>query len=212
MKMWLDIETSALPTDELAKVMPEFAADSRLKDPEKIKASIEEKRADWISKAALRATTGRILAVTTASDDQSPRFHCSPDERTMLDIALHELTQAISLNAPVYTWNGHGFDYPFICQRAAVHGIGAFRQLMTCYRGRWQWHECLVDAMTIFAGPYNRSDGCSLKAVAAALGVGEKSGSGAEFVELLKSDPVKAKEYAMMDVELLRKIVLRMGL
>lgn len=212
MKYYFDCETGPLDADELAKVMPEFKPKGNLKDPAKIEADIAEKRQDWLAGAALRATTGRILAITSAWDDAEPAFYCCPDERTMLDIVLTDLNQAITMNASVYTWNGHGFDLPFICQRAAVHGLPAFRQLTTSFKGRWTWAEQFIDAMQVFAGPFNSSSGCSLATVAAALGVGQKSGSGADFAGLLVSDPVKAKEYGLNDVRLLRGIVQRMGI
>ena len=59
----LDIETAPLPESELAPLMPEFSAPSTWKDPEKIKAAIETKRAEWLESCALDALTCRVLAI-----------------------------------------------------------------------------------------------------------------------------------------------------
>lgn len=210
-RLYLDIETGPLNPFLLAKVMPEFEAPGNLKDPEKIKAAIEQKRKGWTESAALRATTGEVVAVTTAEDEADPVMLVG-DEATLVAGIVDRLAAAIASNEQIYTWNGSGFDLPFICQRAAVHGVPAFRQLTVCYRGRWSWAEQFVDAMQVFTMQHSRAEGFGLDAVAKTLGVGQKSGKGEDFAELLKSDPAKAKEYAVNDVKLLRAIVERMGI
>lgn len=192
--------------------MPEFEAAANLKDVEKIAASIAAKRQSWLDDCALRATTGRIIAASVCRDDGEPEFLCSPDERTMLDILITDLSETISLGGRIYAWNMFGFDLPFLMQRCAVAGIKAFATFTTCYRGRWSWNEAFVDPMQVWVGPGQRHDGASLKAVSAALGCGVKSGSGKDFARLLADDPVAAKEYSLADCRLLRSIVERMGI
>ena len=209
-RLYLDIETGPLNPFLLAKVMPEFDAPGNLKDPEKIKAAIEQKRRDWMEAAALKATTGEILAVTTAEDWAEPVMTVG-DEKTLVKGIVDRLN-AVDCGEQVYTWNGSGFDLPFICQRAAAYGIPAFRYLTNCYHGRWSWAEHFVDAMQVFTMQYNRAEGFGLDAVAKALGVGAKVGKGADFAQTLDADPAKAREYAINDVNLLRAIVERMGI
>jgi len=210
-RYYVDIETTALPLDLLIPIMPEFEPAANLKDENKIKQSIADKKDAWLASCALRATTGRIIAASSAWDDQEVQFHCSPDEQTMLDILVHDITTAISLGGRVYGWNLFGFDLPFLTQRAAIAGKACHSLFTTNYRGRWSWNEAFVDPMQVWAGPGNRHDGCSLKAVAFSLGLGLKSGDGKDFSELLKTDPVKAKEYSVNDTNLLRRVVERMG-
>src|SRR6185295_2941177 len=131
------------------------------------------------------------------------------EEKALIEFALQELCDPA---VTVYGWNLHGFDLPFLCQRAAVHGVKAFSCLTTKFKGRYSWCENLVDAMTVWNMSHQHVSGSGLGAVALALGVGEKPGNGAEFAELLKSDPEKAREYAVNDVNLLRNIVERMGI
>lgn len=209
-KYYWDIETSGLPEETL--LVPEFEPAKNLRDPEKIKTDIADKRTAWLGSCALRATTGKVIAFSSAWDDDEPEFHCTPDERTMLDILDHDLREVISLGGTALAWNGQNFDVPFAVQRMCSHGIPAFKNLTVNYRGRWSWNEAFVDPMQIWTGPYQRSDGASLKAVAYALGLGLKTGNGKDFAELLKNDPIAAKEYAMNDVRLLRGVVEKMGL
>ena len=212
-RMYFDLETAALPVEQLTGIMPEFEAAANLKDPDKIAASIASKKQSWIDDCALRATTGRIIAASSCDGvGNEPEFHCSPDERTMLDILFSDMCDTITQGGHIYAWNLFGFDLPFLAQRSAMYGVPAFKTFMANYRGRWAWHEAFVDPMQIWAGPYQRSDGASLKAVAGALGLGIKSGSGKDFAKLLVADPVAAKEYSLNDVRLLRGIVDRMGI
>lgn len=211
-RYYFDLETEGLPLDQIAKLIPEFEAGGNIKDPEKIKAAIESKRTEWLDKTALKAITGKIVAFASAADERAPEFYAQADEKTLIEILVTELRQMIQLNATAYAWNGHGFDLPFLCQRAAVHDIPAFKFLTTKFRGRYYWHENLVDAKAVWSNNSLDHSGSSLNSVSIALGIGEKTGNGKDFAALLKSDPVKAKEYALMDVELLRKVVLKMGI
>ena len=67
-----DIETGALPLAELEAIMPEFEPSKVLKDPEKIKADIEAKRAEWIDRAALSPVSGQVLAIGYIGADMTP--------------------------------------------------------------------------------------------------------------------------------------------
>lgn len=205
-----DLETSGLPESEL--LVPEFVASKVLKDPLKIAADIADKKQAWLEGCALRATTGRIIAFSSAWDDSEPEFYSTPDERTMLDVLYHDLCEVIGLGGRAFAWNSGGFDLPFFAQRCAIHGIPAFKTFTTNYRGRWSWNEGFVDPMQVWCGPGQRSDGASLKAVAFALGVGTKSGSGKDFAALLRNDPVAAKAYSIQDTQLLRSVVAKMGI
>ena len=212
MKFCFDLETSPLPLEQLLPIMPELKPNGTLKDPDKIKVDLELKRHAWLGDCALKATTGRIIAVGARKDDQEPEFDCTPDERTMLDVLYFNIQDTIANHGQVYAWNLFGFDLPFFCQRCAVHGIPAFQNLTSNFHGRWAWREAFVDPMQVWCGPYQRSDGASLKAVGFALGLGVKSGNGKDFAALLKSDPVAAKNYCLEDVRLLSGIVAKMGI
>jgi hypothetical protein len=212
MKFYFDIETEGLAPEQLTKLMPEFEAPGNIKDPAKIAAAIADKRADWLDKTALKAITGRIVAVTVAKDGQEPEMR-SGDELELIRGILDDLGNVIGQNDQAYAWNGHGFDLPFICQRAAVYeGIAAFAMLTNHKGGRYRWHDSLIDPKLVWSNYSPDHTGTSLKSVALALGVGEKSGDGKDFARLLKEKPDEAKAYALNDVNLLRAIVKRMGI
>jgi len=209
---WWDLETGPVDDDLLDKLMPEFLPDARLTDEDKIKASVKKKQDEWRAKAALNGVTGKIIAYSCAWDDEEVQFFTAPNEKVLLETLIHDLSTAIGLGGMIFGYNCFSFDLPVVCMRACVHSIPAFKLFTTSYRGRWAWNEAFVDVMQVWCGPYNRPDGMSLKNVALALGVGTKTGTGAEFAELLKNDPVKAKEYALNDTHLLREICRKMGL
>lgn len=210
-KLYFDVESEGLPADQLTKLMPEFEAPGNIKDPAKIAAAIEEKKKTWLDNTALKAITGKIVAVTVAFDDEEPTM-ITGIENKMIEVVITNLKDVIGQNATAYAWNGHGFDLPFICQRAAVYGIPAFKDLTVNRYGRFYWNENLVDPKLVWSNYSPDHTGTSLKSVALALGVGEKTGSGEDFAELLRTNPDEAREYAVMDIELLRGIVTRMGI
>lgn len=209
--LYWDLETEGLPQDKILPLMPEFSAGGNVKDPAKIAAAIEEKKSEWLDKAALKAITGKIVAATFAGNSGEPEMHTG-DEADIILVMLGALMGSIGRNENCHAWNGHGFDLPFLCQRAAVHDIKAFGQLTSKFRGRYYWNEYLIDPKLVWSNYSPDHTGTSLKSVSFALGIGEKSGSGKDFAHLLKVYPEKAKEYALQDVRLLRSVVQRMGL
>lgn len=212
-KLYLDCESSALPLEQLPPIMPEFEPAANLRDPEKIKASIADKQTAWLDGAALKPTTGKVIAASMCKDDQKPIFVGSfTDEAGVLGVIYQAIQDTIGQGGQVYGFNIFGFDLPFLAGRCAVHGIPAFKNFTVNYRGRWSWVENFIDPMQIWCGPGQRHDGASLKNVAFALGLGLKEGNGKDFAALLQSDPEAARRYAVNDVELLRGVVNKMGL
>jgi DNA polymerase elongation subunit (family B) len=209
-RIFLDLETQALPQDQLQKFMPkddEWPLGNARK-PDTVARIIEEKKAEWIDQAALSAITGQIIAVAVGVGENLPPICHVGEELHLINLALAHLETI----TPCYTWNGSVFDLPFLCQRAAVYGIPAFNRLTTMFRGRRYWNENLIDGKQVWSMYSSDHRGTSLAKVALALGVGEKNGNGKAFSELLKTDRDRAIEYAKNDVVLLRKIVQAMGI
>jgi len=214
-RLFIDIETCAAPLDQLQKFMPkddEWPLGNATK-PETVARIIEEKKAEWIDRAALSAITGQVVAFAMAVDDGEVLvYHSEPEE-----VLIHRAVSVLRVQrdqGPAYGWNSSGFDLPFLCQRAARYNLkpAGFSSLTTQFRGRFYWHESFIDAKQVWSMYSSDHRDTSLAKVAMALGVGEKTGNGKDFADLLKTDRDRAIEYAKNDVVLLRKIVAAMGI
>jgi len=212
-RLFYDLESAPAPIEHLEKLMPTFAAAKNLKDEAKIAADLEEKRKSWLDDAALRATTGQIIAYTAAWNDDEPVVYHSLGESQLLAIIKDDMSRVVSESGWAYSYNGYGFDIPFICQRAVVHGLPVLRNYLTSrWKGRISPHESQIDVMREWLAGAYESKGHGLDAVAKALGLPGKTGNGKDFAKLLQTDPVEAVAYCKQDVELLRKIAKMMGL
>jgi hypothetical protein len=69
-RLFFDIETASNP--ETCALMAEPKAPGNLKDPEKIRAAIEEKKAELIEQAALDPDYGRVLSIAYATAPDGP--------------------------------------------------------------------------------------------------------------------------------------------
>lgn len=215
-KAYWDLETQAAPLAQLNAIMPQFEAAKNIKDDAKVAASIEEKKQAWIDDAALKATTGRVLAYTIAWNDQEPVVMHIDDETTEYDIikaACADFGKIISESGTAYGFNSHGFDVPFLCQRACVVGIPIIRSYLTSrFRGRVYPHDSQIDIMREWLCGNPDYKGQGLDAVAKALGLAGKTGSGKDFAKLLETDREAALNYAKQDVELVRSIAKKMNI
>jgi DNA polymerase elongation subunit (family B) len=207
-----DLETAPIADELLVKFKPEFQPDSRLVDPVKIKASIESKETEWKDRAALSGITGRIIAYAGVWDNEEPEVAADENESVLLKRIVEHLQKVLFQGGKAYCFNGFHFDLPVLCMRCAINKIPVYRLFQSYFRGRWSWNESFIDVLSVWVGPYQPVTGHSLKNVALALGVGEKTGNGKDFADLLKTDRDRAIEYAKNDVVLLRKIVAAMGI
>ena len=193
-----DIETGPLPEEVLLASAPEFKPASNLKDPEKIKASIEEKREAYFRDAALSPLTGRVLAVGMRKPNGDLLIAHGEDEADILRKLVHQIGLYIQQSIPVAGFNIRSFDLPFIRFRCAVHGIHCGK-LMDRWKGRVYWNEQFVDLMEEVTMGRERS-GNGLDAVCKALGIPGKTGNGAMFAKLYKEAPESALDYLRNDI------------
>lgn len=208
-KLYFDIETEPLPE---VIVNPEryYKADSRLKDPEKIKASLSEKAEE----AALHPTTGRVLAIGYSLNEEEwqdiadQRFQ----EAEVISDFFDHAVAAFKDCGRVIGWNILDFDLPFLVFRARVLGVHVPVSLLGMYRSRMSFVDSFVDLMLWAQSGRHKSDGFSLDRVAKSMGHQGKTGTGEMYATLLRTDPAKAAEYLTQDVRLVKKIAERMGL
>jgi len=196
-----DIETGPRSRAELSEIAPTFEAPANWKDPEKIRACIAEKEADWFQSAALSAVTGRVLAIgylDAATEELG--FFATGDEAADLAAFWRLVAPAGYLPAPIVGFNSNRFDLPFLIRRSWRLGVpvpSAFT------RGRFLPSECVDILDTWKCGV--REDSISLDTLARYLGVGRKTGSGADFAGLWATDPSGALACLANDLRLTRR-------
>src|SRR6185295_14500897 len=163
-KLVFDIETSALPPDSFDEAQQEYL----FRDAEKLpdEAAREARRAEirqlfnlWpltarvVCVAMLNAETLRGKVLFTAEDFEEDAAEASPvefvpcvDEAELLsafwDVAKHYDS--------IVTFNGRGFDVPFIYLRSAVLNVPISRKDWLGYRFASEPHCDLADQLTFY--------------------------------------------------------------
>jgi len=118
-----DIET--IPDTTKASRMPEpEVAIGNLKDPEKIAEKVNAARDKQLEKMGLDAATARLLCFSCVNDDGAHAAitaeNTDEEEARIVSAALDILATD---DARIVTWNGKGFDIPFLFKRAALLSI-----------------------------------------------------------------------------------------
>jgi DNA polymerase elongation subunit (family B) len=163
-KLVFDIETSALPLEQFDEARQEFL----FRECERIgdeparaarRAEIAQQLNLWpftaqvVCIAMLNADTARGQVLFTAADYQEGAAEAGPvefvacmDERELLtafwDVAKHYET--------VVTFNGRGFDVPFIYLRSALLNVPISRKDWLGYRFQTEPHCDLAEQLTFY--------------------------------------------------------------
>lgn len=207
----IDLETVPALTPEMtaeidAEIDAETKAPGNYKDPEKIRAYVEEAKAKAkakaIEKAALSPLTGAICLVTIAEVGAEPggtmRQFGSPlmsDEIVCIRESLAYLAQ-IDKGHQIVTFNGTRFDLPYLAIRAMVRGISSPWPIPRAKD--WARHLDLYQAL----GEPGSLSRCAM----AILGRGKGDVTGADVPRLWASGPEgqeKVRAYARDEMELL---------
>ena len=122
-----DIET--MPDRAKINSLPEPEVKlGNLKDETKIAEKKAEARAEQIAKMALNPLYGRICAAVFVASDgngelESLRFAAGDDDAEEA-VLISGCFDVLRLDcARIVTWNGIGFDLPFLFKRAALLGV-----------------------------------------------------------------------------------------
>jgi predicted PolB exonuclease-like 3'-5' exonuclease len=200
-----DIETAPAPVGELVAVMPEFTAPANYKDADKIARSIEEQKSKWIADAALSPLTGRIVCIGCMAPGNTTSILEGTEQDVLKSFFDMIRFGSMGANGRFVGFNCHSFDLPFIVKRAWKHGldIPALRQ------GRY-WANWIVDLREIWQMGDRMAAG-SLGVIAQFMGLGKKSGDGAEFAKLYydTSTHEQALDYLRNDLKLTKAIAQR---
>lgn len=121
----VDIETFRKMDERMEELLAGKIKLGNVKDPDKIKKKISEKRDKIYSEAALHPTTARVVSVGLGISEVEGEwdFHCFvdmvDDERALLTV-VDEVLADIQIERYI-TFNGFRFDMQFLAVRAAVH-------------------------------------------------------------------------------------------
>jgi len=153
-----------------------------------------------------------IVAVAVATPDGDRVFQ-GPE-----DLVLHRTDELMSELDPgiVVTWNGSGFDLPFLTERARRLGVtlgldlwddGPERTEPGVVRGRWYAHDHL-DGYRLYRADVGRSLGfpCGLKPLSRLVGLAPVEVD-RSCIHLL--DDAALEAYVASDARLARELVLR---
>ena len=203
-----DIETGPLPSEHLAKVMPEFRAPANYKDQTKIEAYVSESRELWRQNAALSALTGRVLAIGVSMDGETKVIGLEDESETINWFWLQWQDARMTRgNEKFVGFCVKPFDLPFLVQRSWIHGVHV---PFDVFEGRY-WNSAFIDLQERWLCGGRDSRGASLDAVCRAFGLEGKHGTGADFARLWESDRYAAFAYLKHDLWLTRQLAERMG-
>ena len=208
MRKAFDLETAALPLEEIVHLKPQFNAPSNWKDPAKIADNIAEQEKKWLTEAALNPLTGRILVVGIKEFGREPEY-LEGNER---DILQH-LWDRIGYDAHYERWYGHaihGFDLPFAVKRSWLHGIPVPMNTLFSDNGFINRRR-FVDTMLAFQCGDRGSDYVGLDMVAKFFGMpGKTEDIGKDFGFIYGTDRPRALSYLARDLEIVEGVAVRM--
>ena len=225
-RIYFDIETGPLPESELLPMLPPFDASEvrvgNLKDEAKIAAKIAEAelnhRRDFIDRAALDATTGRVIAIGLLTPHPGPLPSAEREKAGEVEI-IGDDDEAATLREFWKRWkwedgrpvefvgfNVLQFDLPFLVRRSWKLRVPVPAGLR---RGRY-WGDGILDLRDVWQLGDRQARG-SLDAIARHLGIGAKNGEGKEFAKLWQNDREKAIAYLKNDLELTARIAESLG-
>ena len=203
-----DIETGALPFGEL--VIPAFnPADVKLgntKDTDKIAERIRQAEenhvTDYIKNAALDALSGQVLCIGYRLERDEPAILSSDaDGEAAMLRQWWELLNTWERQPRLIGFNVKSFDLPFLIKRSWKHRVTVPYWIRN---GRY-WNDLIVDLREVWQLGDNRAHG-SLGAISRHLGLGEKTGNGADFANLWKTNRQAAIDYCLQDVKLTQHV------
>lgn len=204
-----DVETEALPPEQLAPFFPEFQAPSNYKDPVKIQDSIDAQRIEWLEKAALSAVTGRVLAIGMMEGNDVNVLQ-DEDEAVLITSFWGILGPHLNAGGIAVGFFVRSFDLPILIRRSWRHEIHVPECL---WEDSWRryWAKEIIDLADRWAcGGRDPRDRVSLDVLSQFLGTGRKSGTGREFGALWRMDRPAALEYLGQDLRLTQAAFQRM--
>lgn len=142
----VDIETYA--NLDMVKFLPEVKADTRLKDEEKIRLDIEKKRQEQIEKMPLNPLFSKVACIGYFGE--TVRNVDMDNEEVILTNFFDFLKEYVDVgHTKIVTWNGNGFDLPFLFKRGMVYGLCKLQDVEKYISKYNPYH---IDLMQLWAG------------------------------------------------------------
>jgi DNA polymerase elongation subunit (family B) len=170
--IYLDIETIPQDPEPWA---PSPKPPSGWKDPEKIAAWLAEHADDTRDETSLQALWGGIVVCVGIARDDHPVtvLRAQTLDEAGERVLLRQLAKGLDAypRDPIVTWNGAGFDLPFIYRRAMILGVSPKNfgaPPLTAWTKRYD-NDKHIDMMTVWAGTNKLADADNLADVAMAL-------------------------------------------
>lgn len=177
-----------------------------------VKKAKDEHWQRFVEKAALDATTGRVVAIgTTNMLGSTVIIDC-----TMESVGLMEfwrwVENAIEYSIPMVGFNTYYFDLPFLVRRSWINGV---RVPLGVRNGRY-WNPLFIDLLE--AWQMGSRELVKLDTLAKAFGVkgkvkcvGGVDVSGATFHQLWEQNRPVAEAYLAADLRIPSELAIRMG-
>jgi predicted PolB exonuclease-like 3'-5' exonuclease len=211
-----DIET--IPNRDMIPFLPEpEVALGNLVDPAKIAAKIEKARADQVGEMALDPLYGRVLCWSIvdendcASEGMLKDFTDESERNLLAELFFDHLNNP---EVRLATWNGNGFDLPFIYRRAVALGLSpkAFGAPTLTHWTKKYNTDHHVDLMQVWSGfgtNYSKLDSVAR----AVLGDGKTEIDVAKFVEMFNEEGGREKilNYNLQDTRLVMRLFSRIS-
>lgn len=205
--IYLDIESAPRDLADIQQFMP--ADDSwklgNVRDPEKVKVAIAEKRQSWLEDAALSPVTGRTLVVGALVEDDFKTWF--GDEKALLSDVGAFLAQSLEQHKLIAGFNIFNFDLPWLIKKSWSLGVNFPTSHLR--NGRY-WNDQLIDLRDLWQLGDRQCHG-SLDVISRFLGgEGKKGQSGKDFAQLWETDREKAISYLKNDLEMTKLLHLKM--
>jgi hypothetical protein len=191
----LDIETG--PRPDAANFLPTPEAPANYKDPAKVAAYIEERKAALLDQAALSAETAQVLVVGLLRPGQEPIYIYTDYEADTLRETWGKLGER-RCNEVFVTFNGARFDWPMLVRRSYALGVPVPGWMPR--DGRWP-KRTHVDLFEWWQAG-DRQTTISLDRLARLVGLPGKTDTGARFHLMWAADRPKALAYLAHDLDL----------
>lgn len=200
-----DIET--IPNMDLVGLLPDVEASKTIKDPAKIAADIAEKKSKQIDKMGLDPLFGRVFCFAFANDEHKGGYTISELDDKHEREMIQKIMQVLGNDGMrLVTFNGIGFDLPFVYKRAIILGVSPANfgaPPLSAWTKRYS-SDRHFDLMKLWccweSGSYIGLDVLA----SVVLGCGKKEMDFAEFPELVKTEEGREKvyEYCLQDTRL----------